>query len=559
MREISILIGGRAGDGIEKAGELIARIFTQLGYRIYIERDYPSLIRGGHTFAIIRAAPYPVSTVANKVDFLLALNQECINRHSHRLTEKSFIIYDSDNVKSAGYGIPLAKIIQEEQAPSITRNSALIGALTHALGIDWTIIETVLSKNITKQTTENLKVARRGYEAVSELTKLPPTTQPPLPIVTGNQAIGLGLLRAGLNAYIAYPMTPASSLLHFLAEVAPQFSIKVIHPENEIGVMLMALGFSYAGKKVAVGTSGGGFCLMTEGVSLAGMAELPVVIIVAQRTGPSTGLPTYTAQSDLHFVLNAGQGEFPRLVVAPGNAEQAYYWSAVALNMAWRYQVPSIILSDKTLSEATFSFDLDAIETTTPNLATVLKATPEPTSQDENIPYRRYLDTPTGVSPLRFPPYKDAVIKINSYEHDEFGITTEDPALTQKMCEKRLRKDNYLRNDIEKNYPAISCYGSPDAPVAIVCWGSNQGVCQEIGEKLGLRVIQPVVIAPFPLNQLQNYLTGVTKLICVENNATGQLARLLRNWGIRVDHLVLKYNGRCFFSDELEARLEAIL
>ena len=178
--------------------------------------------------------------------------------------------------------------------------------------------------------------------------------------MTGNQAISLGLIKAGLGAYVAYPMTPSSSILDFMAKSAQKFGIKVVHPESEIAVMLMAQGFAYAGVKAAVGTSGGGFCLMTEGLSLAGMAEMPVAIVMAQRTGPSTGLPTYTAQGDLHFVLNAGQGEFPRFVVAPGDAEDAYYWSSVALNMAWKYQIPAFILSDKIVSESQYSFDLDS-------------------------------------------------------------------------------------------------------------------------------------------------------------------------------------------------------
>ena len=185
-------------------------------------------------------------------------------------------------------------------------------------------------------------------------------TKEPLPIITGNQAISLGLIKAGLGAYVAYPMTPSSSVLDFMARYAKDFGLKVVHPESEIAVMLMAQGFAYAGVKAAVGTSGGGFCLMTEGLSLAGMAEMPVVVVMAQRTGPSTGLPTYTAQGDLHFVLNAGQGEFPRFIVAPGDAEEAYYWAGVALNLAWKFQVPSFILTDKIVSESQYSFDIES-------------------------------------------------------------------------------------------------------------------------------------------------------------------------------------------------------
>ena len=201
-------------------------------------------------------------------------------------------------------------------------------------------------------------MAKRAYDQLATVRTIPRCSNPPRPLLTGNEAVGLGLIRGGLDAYVSYPMTPSSSLLHFLAGEKERFGITVVHPENEIAVILMALGFASAGKRAAVGTSGGGFCLMTEGLSLAGMAELPVVILMSQRTGPSTGLPTYTGQSDLRFVLHAGQGEFPRLIVAPGDASEAFLWSARAMELAWRCQVPAFILTDKTLSEGTYSTDI---------------------------------------------------------------------------------------------------------------------------------------------------------------------------------------------------------
>ena len=207
------------------------------------------------------------------------------------------------------------------------KNTCILGGFCKTVGIDWAILEEVLKKHIPKNLELNLKVAKRGYDSAMEFCSIEKLNSPALPILSGNQAIALGLIKAGLQAYVAYPMTPSSSLLDFMARFAPDFGLKVVHPENEIAVMLMAQGFAYAGQKAAVGTSGGGFCLMTEGLSLAGMAEMPVVIMMGQRTGPSTGLPTYTAQSDLHFILNAGQGEFPRFVIAPGDAQDAYYWS----------------------------------------------------------------------------------------------------------------------------------------------------------------------------------------------------------------------------------------
>jgi len=556
MAEYSILIGGKAGFGIDKASSIIGRIFNAVGYHIYIYRDYPSLIRGGHTFSIIRACRDKIGAHYNKVDFILALNQDTINLHKERLKGGTVVIYDSDLVKLEGLpatvktvGIPMGKIIKEENANEIMRNSCIIGSLCRAAGLNWDILDAVFRKEIAREIEPNLKVARRGYDSSGELIKIKPLAQESFPILSGNQAIGLGLIRAGLKTYIAYPMTPTSPILHFLAEVSEDFSLKVIHPENEIGVILMALGASYAGEKAAVGTSGGGFCLMTEGLSMAGMAELPIVIIVGQRPGPSTGLPTYSTQSDLHFVLNAGQGEFPRFIVAPGDAEEAYYWSAVAMNITWKYQLPSIILSDKNLGEGVFNFDINSIKDINEE---------NPGAWDRKGPYKRYLNTESGISPLAFAPDKEAVIKVNSYEHDESGITTEDPQLTVSMQEKRLRKEKYLSEEIGK-YSAVNIYGNKKAPVALLCWGSNKGLCVETARNLGLKVIQPVVLSPFPAQQFKKAIEGVDKIICVENNATGQLERLIKFYGFDVDERILKYDGRPFSLDELEEKIKGII
>jgi len=556
MDDFSLLIGGKAGDGIDRAGLIIARILNQLGYRLYIYRDYPSIIRGGHTFSIIRASKNKIRTHSDKVDFILALNQDTIDLHRQRLKPNSTIIYDSNIVKLEGpslgiqsFGLPLEKIVKEENGLPVMRNSCIIGGFSKATGLEWDILERVFKNNISKGIDLNLKIARRGYDEAKEFFKIGPLPNRSLPVVTGNEAIGLGLIKGGLRAYIAYPMTPSSSLLHFLADTAKDFSLRVIHPENEIAVILMALGFSYAGERVAVGTSGGGFCLMTEGLSLAGMAELPIVIVVGQRPGPSTGMPTHTAQSDLHFVLNAGQGEFPRFVVSPGDAEEAYFWSCVALNVSWKYQMPSIILADKSLCEGTYSFDVDSLEE--------LKEE-NPILWDKKGTYKRYLDTETGVSPLIFPRDKEAVIKVDSYAHDEFGITTEDAEKTRNMQDKRLRKGRYLTKELER-YETVKIYGNKGSSLALVSWGSNKGVCIEAAENLGLRVIQPVVLSPFPTREFQKSLNGVPKIVCVENNSTGQLATLISRYGFSVDEKILKYDGRPFSLDELEERIKEVV
>ena len=551
MGDFSLLIAGKAGDGINQAGILLSRLLSELGYRIYMSFDYQSLIRGGHNFSVIRASHTRVAACREKIDFLLALNQDAVDFHKEKLTDSSRIAYDSDSIKSdpaagQGLGLPLSKIIKEEGALPIMRNSCLMGAFSKCVGIEWEVLERVFRKHIPRQTDLNLKLARRGFDSGRQVTRLESLTQTPLPIFTGNEAIGLGFIKAGLKTYIAYPMTPSSNLLHFLADVAEDFSLKVIHPESEIAVILMALGFAYAGEKAAVGTSGGGFCLMNEGLSFSGMAELPVAIVLGQRPGPSTGLPTYTSQTELHFALNAGQGEFVRFVVAPGDAEQAFYWSQVALNMSWKYQIPSIILSDKEMAEGAFSFDVESVRSVEEQ---------GPVLWDRKDVYKRYKDTETGVSPLAFVPDKEAIIKINSYEHDEAGITTEEALATKKIQEKRLRKERPLSQELE-SYETVSVYGKKDSPIAVLCWGSNKGLCAEVGDRLGLKVIQVHVFSPFPVRQFDEALKGVKKLISVENNATGQLARLVRSYGFTVNEKIGKYDGRPFSVEQLERELE---
>lgn len=534
---------------------MIARILNQLGRRIYVYRDYPSLIRGGHTFSIIRAAKEKIATHKNRIDIILVLNQDTINLHKDKLNENSVIIYDPEFTKIEGLTfkartleLPIEKIVKEENASEIIRNTCILGAFIKAVGIKWEILDKIFREEFTREIDLNLKVARRGYDAIDELMKIDLIAQEPLPLVTGNQAVSLGLIKGGLSTYISYPMTPTSPILHFLAEIGDDFCLKVIHPESEIGVVLMALGSSYMGEKTAIGTSGGGFSLMTEGLSLAGMSELPVVIIVGQRPGPSTGLPTYSSQTDLHFVLHAGQGEFLRFIVAPGDTEEAYFWSVQAMNISWKYQIPVIILTDKNLGEGLFSFDINS-------LPKILEE--EFLLWDRKSPYKRYLNSEKGVSPLAFAPDKDAIIKVNSYEHDEFGITTEDSKEINLMQDKRLRKEKYLQAELDK-LENVKVYGDKNSSLGLVCWGSNKGVCLEAAERLGLKVIQPIVLSPFPMKQFQEALGGVKKLVCVENSARGELSRLLKTYGFNIDQNILKYDGRPFNLDELEELIRGV-
>jgi 2-oxoglutarate ferredoxin oxidoreductase subunit alpha len=317
-------------------------------------------------------------------------------------------------------------------------------------------------------------------------------------------------------------MTPTSTILHFMAERATEFGLKVIHPESEIGVIMMALGDSYTGERVAVGTSGGGFCLMSEGFSLAGMAELPVVVVLGQRPGPSTGLPTYSSQTELHFALNAGQGEFLRIVVAPGDLEESFHWAQIALNMAAKHRTPVIILTDKNVAEHAASFDISLC----PDV-------------------KRY------AAPVR---NAKSVFKVNGYEHDEAGITIEEADLTVAAQDRRLAKIARAAVDLDE-FEQVKTYGNANSKDVVLCWGSNKGVCVETATKLGLKVVQPIVMSPFPSAQFARAVAGSERIFAVESNATGQLTQLINRYGFQVDAAVSKYDGRAFSLGELEEKL----
>ena len=547
VKDVSVIVGGKAGDGINNAGLIVAQLLNHLGYYVYMDIDYPSLIRGGHNFAVVRAAEQPVAALKKTLDYLIALDQETVQRH-YDICQNCVLIANADVVKPPqnSQAISLKSILAAETAPAITGNSAMIGAFAKAAGIPLETMEEVFRRHMPKAVDLNIRVARRAYDQIRLVRAMEPLNRPPHPVLSGNEAIGMGMAAGGLSAYIAYPMTPASSLLHFLAENAERFGITVVHPENEIAVILMANGFSSAGIRTAIGTSGGGFCLMTEGLSLTGMAELPLVLVVSQRTGPSTGLPTYTGQADLRFVLHAGQGEFPRFVVAPSDANEAYVWSAAAVRVAWKYQIPAFILADKTLSEGSYSFGLADNEEI---------AMDEPARWDRQTPYSRYRDTRDGISPLAFYSEKDAVIKVNSYAHDEAGITTEEAELVALMARKRLHKGDLLAEELDR-YSVVNTRGTPDASTALLCWGSCRGPCEEVASDLGLKVVQPLVLAPFPKKQIATACRGVDHLIAVEGNATAQLSSLAAQHGIAAGSTILKFDGRPFTVDELLAKVK---
>jgi 2-oxoglutarate ferredoxin oxidoreductase subunit alpha len=547
MDECSVLIGGKAGDGINVAGQTIARIFTSLGYYAYMYYDYPSLIRGGHNFSVIRASPHPVGTHRSKIDILLAMDQTTLRRHQKDCTRDALIIYNADTVRSdTGSGVPLRTIVEKNEGLSIMENTAMIGALASALGMQWADLASVISHEMRKSTAKNLDIARDAFQMQTERKELRRRGTSPGILLSGNEGISLGLLSVGLRGYIAYPMSPSTGILHFMAAASGETGIQVFQPESEIAVATIAEGMAYAGSKVAVGTSGGGFCLMTEALSMAGMAEIPLAIVLAQRSGPSTGTPTYTAQSDLHFAIHAGHGEFPRFVFAPGDPGQAFEWAGHALSLSWQFQVPSILMTDKTLAEGLYTVSPELLQAHPPDPIPVPKVSEA---------YRRYQDTEDGVSFYATPPLSGAVIKINSKSHDERGISVDDGALISSMTQKQMKKMPLMKEAVSHLNP-VRVSGNVGSDVCLISWGSNAPLCREAAQKMGITSVQPVVIHPFPTREMIVATRDSKMTFLLEDNYSGQLADICEAQGIPIDVRLPRFDGRPCTIDQLIECLE---
>ncbi|MEM7827053.1 MAG: 2-oxoacid:acceptor oxidoreductase subunit alpha [Candidatus Aenigmatarchaeota archaeon] len=539
-----ILIGGEAGQGIAKTSLLIGKALTRIGYYVFNYRDYPSLIQGGHNFNVIKISEKPVYSHENFYDVIIALDKKTIEKHKKNLRKDGFILADLD--LKPDIGINIKQILEKLNLPAIMGNNILAGALFKILGFPLAPLLESAEKEFEKNAEAVKNAIKEGYNAVEQRAELhQERTTRKAYFLTGNEAIGAGAIAAGLDLYIAYPMTPATPVLHFLASKQSEYNILVVQLENEIACINAALGAGYAGAKAMVGTSGGGFALMTEAISLQGMTEIPLVVYLSQRTGPSTGAPTYTGQSDLKFAVNAGHGEFPKIVVAPGDAKEAFYRTIEAFYLAHKYRTLSIIIGDKHLGESNYTFE----KFETP------KIRPERFIVDEEKEYRSYLITETGVSPLMVPGQKQQV-RVNSYEHNDYGFTTEDPEWIVKMNEKRLRKIKYIKKEIERLKP-ISVYGK--GKKLIIGWGSTKGAILDALKGLdNFRFMQISYIMPFPSKEVKREIDSSEKVILVENNATGLLGQIIAEQvGIFIESKILKYDARPFTSHEIIDKIKS--
>ncbi len=564
--DITIRIGGEAGQGLQLIGGVLAKLFSRSGLHVFTHQDYMSRIRGGHNYYQIRLSENPINASRDGVDILLALDADTISLHRDSLTDKGVILFDAEMVKKECSGkqcinVPFNKITEDKGIKPIMANSVAIGAILAVLGFDLElfkgVIEGFLGKKGKEAITANITAAQAGLKYVNKHYKDVDTYRVSLPqreglmLINSSQAIGLGALISGCKFYAAYPMTPSTGIMIYLAAKAEAHNIVVEQAEDEIAAINMALGASYAGVRAMTGTSGGGFALMTEGLSLAGMTETPIVIAEVQRPGPATGLPTRTEQGDLFFVLYGGHGEFPRVVFTPGTPEQALHLTNKAFHLAEKYQIPVIVQSDQYLADTEWTYeklDADSLRYEDFRLRKKdLKAVEA---------YQRYTYTDNGISPMAVPGESKFTVVVDSDEHDEQGHIIEDAETRINMVDKRLiKKMDLIRAEIEPP----SYYGSDVPETVLVCYGSTFGVVREAVQKLAdkhsIGMLHFSEIYPFPAVETFDYpaLLQQAKLsICIENNATGQFAKHLKSeTGFSMTSKINKYDGRPFTIDSL--------
>jgi 2-oxoglutarate ferredoxin oxidoreductase subunit alpha len=563
--DYTIKIGGEAGQGIQTIGEWLARIFARSGYHVFSHQDYESRVRGGHNFYQLRFASQPLAASRQNSDILVALDRESITRHGKELTPRGRIIYDAaaldfSSDDPAFLAIPFGELAQEQGGAKIMANTVATGAVLGLLGLELgpllKLIAALFHEKGDAVVEANQNAARAGYQFAREhgdgssLEVAAAEGQQRL-LMNGIEAIGLGALAAGCTFYAAYPMTPSTGILNFLASKGEEYGVMVEQAEDEIAAINMALGASYAGLRAMTGTSGGGFALMAEGLSLAGMTETPVVIAMGQRPGPATGLPTRTEQGDLAFLLTAGHGEFPRVILAPGTAEQAFYLTSKAFDLAEKYQIPVFLLFDTYLGDSQWTFDgLDLGQVASHDYRLRGEAF------GELHDYKRYAHTDSGVSPLGVPGDAGHLVVVDSDEHDEEGHIVEDNATRNQMMDKRLfRKMPLIKGEMAP--PQL--YGAQQPRVVLVGWGSTYGVMKEAvdalaeSEKIALLHFSEI----FPLPGLgafdyRAFLDQAPLAVCIELNATGQFSRLLRaETGFEFKAVIHKYDGRPFTVEEL--------
>ncbi|MCB2294546.1 2-oxoacid:acceptor oxidoreductase subunit alpha [Clostridium algoriphilum] len=565
----NVLIGGAAGQGMETLATILEKLFKKKGFEIFTLQDYMSRVRGGHNFFQIRFGNEEISSHCNEIDGIIALNKETIELHLDELTDTGFIIADQaiEYKDDRMYNLPLKSIAKTIGNPKAFGNVAL-GALLKLFNLDLSFVEDLLKETFKAEVAvQNFAAFEAGYKEVSPKYDIKANEKEQSILINGNDAIALGALAAGCKFYSAYPMTPSTTIMDYLASKIQEAEIVVEQAEDEIAAINMAIGASYAGVRAMTGTSGGGYALMVEALGLSSMLEVPLVVAEIQRPGPTTGFPTRTEQADLKFVISGTPGEVPKMVIALRHPEDCFYQTMRAFNLADKYQIPVILLGDQFLADSlrtVNSFDFKRIK-----IERYLSE--EEYIGDEYIGdeyagdkvYNRYEVTTSGVSPRITPgriPGK--TVLVDSDEHDETGHITESGAVRVIMNDKRLRKMESIKEDLlEPEY-----IGQEDIDTLLVGWGSMHGPIKEAvkllnakgKEKYGALVFGDVW--PLPENLLKEKTLKAKKVINIEQNATGQLAQLIReNTGIQMDESYLRYDGRPIASEDIVKNLKGVI
>ena len=548
----NLLIGGAAGQGIDTTAAVLEKLLKRAGYNVFTTRDFMSRVRGGHNFSLIRFGIEPVHSHSNQLDGIIALDGETIQLHQGQLKEKGFILCDSklSSTDERTIKVDMVAMAKALGNPRVS-GSIAVGAILKIFGESLDGIEDVLNSFIKQQYIHiNIKAVKEGYQSTENRFPHLNGKYDSWMLISGSKAVALGAIAAGLRFYSAYPMSPSTGIMEALATHGDEADIVVEQAEDEIAAINMAIGASYAGARAMTGTSGGGFSLMVEALGLSGMAEIPLVIIDVQRPGPATGLPTRTEQGDLKFVISASQGEFPRMVIALRNVSDAFYQTMRAFHLAEKYQIPVILLSDQYLGDATSTtepFDSMKIHVDGPAL--------EDSVEGE---YLRYQYTENGISPRLIPGKTNYLVAIDSDEHDEQGRITESADVRTKMMDKRMRKIKSLEQELlEPDF-----IGSDNFDTLLIGWGSTWGPIEEAisllnkEQKGNYAALVFGDVYPLPQKLLKEKVAKAKQIINIEQNATGQLGKLIREeTGIECTGSILKYDGRQISAEEIAERI----
>jgi len=575
LNDIEVMFGGQAGDGSLTTGDLIAGVFKHMGREVYTYKDFPSRIRGGHTNYVIRASEHANYGMADFVDCLVAFDLEAVQKHIDEMRPGGFIIFDNTNEKIPDalrrddvyiYEVPLGKIAKQDLGLEIVRNTVSLGVVAALTGMDPDIVRTDVAKVYQRKgeavVAKNIAAVEAGEKYVRENLSRPTgyaqtkSTDGDRLIMMGNDAIGYGALVAGCRFMAGYPITPATDVLEWMAKYAPQYGGVVVQAEDELAAINMTIGAAFAGVRSMTATSGPGQALMTEGIGLAGVIEVPIVVIECARAGPSTGMPTKTEQSNLNHLIFSGHGEIPRVVIAPGTVEESFYLTVAAFNIAEKYQVPVFVLSEQALCQSKAT--LPPLEMST---VTVDRGKLQRNGALSVGEYNRYAFSDDGVSPRAIPGVEGGMHLAPGSEHSDGGVITEDARNRAKMMEKRMRKLVAMRPDL----PKPNIFGDTSLPIRIIGYGSNRGPIAEAQERLAASgtpttFLQLRTLWPFPEEEVKSFVDGAEHVFIVENSFTGQLDRLIRYvvGPLPSLHPVLKYNGKPFRPIEIIDAVENV-